>query len=231
MTSYDFLRRYIEAGTAFTQITKKRAEEVVNELVRSGEIQRGQAQDWVEDLLQRSRKNVEALSVTVRREVAGQLKALGIETVDDLVEMVRDVVNSTVDQAREAGSSALGKRPARARTRGTSAGSAGSSPSPRAASSPSRGAPAAAKATSKRATSPARKAPAPAKRVATGKVGSKAVSTGGPAKAASAAGAAASAARAKPAAASKAKSAVGKSAASKSRQPAKRPGGVRKAGG
>ncbi len=138
MTSYDFLRRYLEAGTAFTQITKRRAEEVVNELVRAGELQRGQAQDWTEDLVRRSRKNAEDLAATVRKEVTRQLKTLGIESVDDVMNIVRKAVITTAEQARDAGGSALAARSGARKTTNTAVRRPGASAAARATSSPAR---------------------------------------------------------------------------------------------
>ena len=57
----DGLRRYIEAATTLTQITRGRAEELVRDLVASGELERNRAQDWIEDLVKRSREASETL--------------------------------------------------------------------------------------------------------------------------------------------------------------------------
>ena len=84
MTENDGLRRYVEAATAFTQITRSRAEELVRELIKTGELERHRAQDWVEDLVKTSRDRSEALVDTVRGEVRQQLKELGFTNVDDL---------------------------------------------------------------------------------------------------------------------------------------------------
>ena len=51
MTENDGLRRYVDAGTALTQITRARAEELVRELIKTGEVERHRAQEWVEDLV------------------------------------------------------------------------------------------------------------------------------------------------------------------------------------
>jgi polyhydroxyalkanoate synthesis regulator phasin len=101
MTENDGLRRYVEAATALTQITRSRAEELVRELIKAGELERHRAQDWVEDLVKASRERSEALVATVRGEVRQQLKELGFTNVDDLAKKVADVL---------ARSSAAGRR-------------------------------------------------------------------------------------------------------------------------
>jgi polyhydroxyalkanoate synthesis regulator phasin len=101
MTENDGLRRYVEAATTLTQITRSRAEELVRELIKAGELERHRAQDWVEDLVKASRERSEALVDTVRGEVRGQLRELGYTNVDDLAKKVADVL---------ARSSAAGRR-------------------------------------------------------------------------------------------------------------------------
>jgi polyhydroxyalkanoate synthesis regulator phasin len=101
MTENDGLRRYVEAATTLTQITRSRAEELVRELIKAGELERHRAQDWVEDLVKVSRERSEALVDTVRGEVRGQLRELGFTNVDDLAKKVADVL---------ARSSAAGRR-------------------------------------------------------------------------------------------------------------------------
>src|ERR1700688_976633 len=101
MTENDGLRRYVEAATALTQITRSRAEELVRELIKTGELERHRAQDWVEDLVRASRDRSEALVGTVRGEVRQQLRELGFTNVDDLAKKVADVM---------ARSSAAGRR-------------------------------------------------------------------------------------------------------------------------
>src|SRR5579864_1875797 len=101
MTENDGLRRYVEAASALTQITRGRAEELVRELIKAGELERHRAQDWVEDLVKASRDRSEALVATVRGEVRQQLKEVGFTNVDDLAKKVADIL---------ARSSAAGRR-------------------------------------------------------------------------------------------------------------------------
>ena len=80
MAQLDALRKYLEAGMAFTQTTRARAEEIVGNLVRAGELQTEQTQQQVQDLVDRSRENTERLVSVVRTEVIGQLGSLGLAT-------------------------------------------------------------------------------------------------------------------------------------------------------
>jgi polyhydroxyalkanoate synthesis regulator phasin len=92
MTENDGLRRYVDAATTLTQITRSRAEELVRELIKAGELERHRAQEWVEELVKVSRERSEALVATVRGEVRQQLKELGFTNVDDLARKVADIL-------------------------------------------------------------------------------------------------------------------------------------------
>jgi polyhydroxyalkanoate synthesis regulator phasin len=71
-------KRYLDAGIAFTALTQAKAQAIVEDLVSAGEVQTEQAQDFVSELLERSRQNTEKLVDTVRKEVGEQVKALGL---------------------------------------------------------------------------------------------------------------------------------------------------------
>jgi polyhydroxyalkanoate synthesis regulator phasin len=84
MAQNDIFKRYIDAGLEFAALTQARAEELVKDLVKVGEVQADQARDAVAELLERSRKNSEKLVETVRNEVRGQITNLGLATQADL---------------------------------------------------------------------------------------------------------------------------------------------------
>jgi polyhydroxyalkanoate synthesis regulator phasin len=91
MAQLDAIRKYLEAGMAFTQTTRARAEEVVTSLVRAGELQSEQTQQQVQELVDRSRENTERILNAVRSEVMDQLSTLGFATKADLAELERKV--------------------------------------------------------------------------------------------------------------------------------------------
>lgn len=87
VTQGDALKRYIDAGMALTQMTRDRAEAIVRELVKAGEVQREHAQERVDELVDRGRRTSDALMETVRKEVAKQLAGMGLVTREDLAEL------------------------------------------------------------------------------------------------------------------------------------------------
>jgi polyhydroxyalkanoate synthesis regulator phasin len=106
MANNDPFRRYIDAGAALTQLTRARAEELVQELVKNGEVQRKEAQSKVDDLIERSRKSTEALLSLVHAEVSNQLSSLGIGSLDDLARQVSALLGRGGSPAKKAGTKA-----------------------------------------------------------------------------------------------------------------------------
>ena len=91
MAQTDVFKRYLDAGAAFTQLTQKRAEVIVKDFVKTGEVQTEQASQAVQDLLERSRKATEALISQVRGEVRAQLGSLSLATKADIARLERRI--------------------------------------------------------------------------------------------------------------------------------------------
>jgi polyhydroxyalkanoate synthesis regulator phasin len=89
MNSSDLFRQFLDAGMQFTQLTQKRAEAIVKDLVKAGEVQAEQAQSTVTEFVERSRENTDKFFDQVRAEIRQQLKALGVVTKADLAKSQR----------------------------------------------------------------------------------------------------------------------------------------------
>ncbi len=88
----DLFRRLLDSGVAFTQMTQQRAEAIVRDLVRAGEVQSEQTSQLVQEFLDRSRLNTERLLERVRGEIREQVAALGLASREE-VQALRDAVN------------------------------------------------------------------------------------------------------------------------------------------
>jgi len=114
MTKRDGYQRYLDAGIAFTQMTRSRAEELVQELVKSGEVQGKEARTKVEELIERSRKSSESLLSVVRDEVGNQLHSMGVSNIEDLAKQVASLLGRSSKAASGAArKSAAKKAPAK----------------------------------------------------------------------------------------------------------------------
>ena len=115
MAQNDVLKRYIDTGLAFTAVTQARAEALVKDLVKAGEVQADQAREVISDLVDRSRKNSEQLLETVRREVKQQITSLGLVSKADLDKAearIASLVGTATKPARTAAAKVPG-RPAK----------------------------------------------------------------------------------------------------------------------
>jgi polyhydroxyalkanoate synthesis regulator phasin len=167
----------VEAGTVFGQVTRARAEEIVRELVSAGDIQRGQAQEWVDNLVDRSRKTSEQVLELIRHEVASQLKKIDASSLEAIAERVSEVLKrsaeagraATHDATRQAGKTAKAARAA-AKKVTPSGRSAKKAPAKKAAAKKAPAKKAAAKKAPAKKKAAAKKAPA--KKASSGRSGS-----------------------------------------------------------
>ena len=91
MPDNDLLKRLLDAGMTFTAMTQARAEDLIRDLVRAGEVQAEQAQSVIDELLDRSRRNSERLIDAVRAEIRQQMASLGLATKDDVELLERPI--------------------------------------------------------------------------------------------------------------------------------------------
>jgi polyhydroxyalkanoate synthesis regulator phasin len=91
MPDNDLLKRLLDAGMTFTAMTQARAEDLIRDLVRAGEVQAEQAQSVIDELLDRSRRNSERLIDAVRAEIQQQMASLGLATKNDVERLERRI--------------------------------------------------------------------------------------------------------------------------------------------
>lgn len=85
------LSKYVEAATGLTQLTKAKAEQIVKQVLKQGSGVTGSASGLVEDLLDRSRRNREAITSLVKSETQRAVKAMGFATQADVERLERQV--------------------------------------------------------------------------------------------------------------------------------------------
>ena len=102
MASNERIRKYLDAGSVLGQVTRGRAEEIVRELVNAGEIPRGQAQEWVDTMVERSKKTSENLLEMVRREVHTQLSRIDSSSIEEIANQVAVVLKKSAEAGRNA---------------------------------------------------------------------------------------------------------------------------------
>ena len=121
MAETNVLKRFLDAGVAFTQMTQTRAEAIVKDLVSAGELQTNQTQAAVNELLERSRQNTERLLEQVRKDIQAQVGNLGLATKADITRLERQIAAlkspgraSAKKATKRAPAKKTAKRPAKA---------------------------------------------------------------------------------------------------------------------
>ncbi len=102
MAQNPLIKRYLDAGMAFTQMTQARAEAIVKDLVKTGEVQTQRAEALVNSLVERSRQNTDRLLDVVRKEVRSQIAGLGLATKDDVARLERKIAKVSSTTASKA---------------------------------------------------------------------------------------------------------------------------------
>ncbi|MEX2504476.1 MAG: hypothetical protein WD378_06475, partial [Egicoccus sp.] len=103
----DAMQRYVEAATGLTQVTAKKAERIVKGMVRSGEAAGDQVSDLVDDLVERSGRNREAILALVKAESTRVVRSMGLATnkeIDRLQKQVADLKHSLTRSQRASSS-------------------------------------------------------------------------------------------------------------------------------
>lgn len=109
-------RQYLEAGMQAGEMTRAQAQRIVRQLVKEGQLAEERARSYVDELVTRSRKRTEDLRKVVRREIQGQLSALGLATKDDLAKLERKLSKAR-SRPRTTTRKTTTKRPSSAGTR------------------------------------------------------------------------------------------------------------------
>lgn len=65
----DLVRRAMYFGLGAISMTKEKAEQLVDELVKKGEINQGEAKEFVDNLVERGKREQEELRAMIRQEI------------------------------------------------------------------------------------------------------------------------------------------------------------------
>ena len=87
----DEIRRMALVTSGIVELTRNRAENIVRDLISSGDVSGGQAGQVVKELMERSRQNRREIMKLVRSEIRGQIEALGVATKRDIERLERRV--------------------------------------------------------------------------------------------------------------------------------------------
>src|SRR5688572_29527187 len=83
MAQNDLIKRFLDAGIQATQMSQQRAEALVKDLVKEGDVRKREAEALVHDLVERGRESTERLRALIQSEVSKQMARVN-EQVDSL---------------------------------------------------------------------------------------------------------------------------------------------------
>lgn len=118
----DELRRWATVGSGVAELVLNRAEQLVKELVREGEIQREAAAGVVRDIMERTKDDRDEVARALRVEIQNQTAQLGLASARE-VERLEGAVDRLTEriarlEARLAEAGAEGSSSARKKTTG-----------------------------------------------------------------------------------------------------------------
>jgi polyhydroxyalkanoate synthesis regulator phasin len=101
MTGSPVLKRWLDTGMQYTEMSQKNAEKLVSDFVKAGQVRRKDAEKTVKQLVERGRTTTEHVVSLIQSEVSKQIGKFA-KRLDDVEARVEDV----------AGSFGLGSNPA-----------------------------------------------------------------------------------------------------------------------
>lgn len=87
----DELRRVALVTSGVAELTRNRAEQIVRDLVKSGDVRRDKASGTVKELLTFARENRREVLTMLRDEVRSQIEGLGVVTKRDIERLERRI--------------------------------------------------------------------------------------------------------------------------------------------
>ena len=85
------MRRVALFTSGVAELTRHRAERMVRQWVKAGEIRRDQASQMVRSLLEISEQSLRELAALVRSEIRNQVEALGLASKRDVQKLARRI--------------------------------------------------------------------------------------------------------------------------------------------
>ena len=114
----DELRRVALFTSGVAELTRHQAEQIVKDLVNSGDVRRKQASSAARELVDRSKQNRRELLRFVRSEIQSQIEGLGLATKRDLERLERRISRLEADRKATPAKKTTAKKKTAARKAG-----------------------------------------------------------------------------------------------------------------
>lgn len=87
----DLVRKSFLAGIGAISITREKAEDLVNELSRRGQMSREEARGLVDEMVERGEKEREEMNRTIRQQVRKSVEDMGLASKEDVHELIHRI--------------------------------------------------------------------------------------------------------------------------------------------
>jgi len=85
----NLLEKGFLAGIGLLSMTREKAQDLIDELSHEGDLQKGEAKEWVDQLSSRGEEERQALRKLIRDEMKKVLDEMGLVTKEDLKELLK----------------------------------------------------------------------------------------------------------------------------------------------
>ncbi|MEK7426560.1 MAG: hypothetical protein AAB131_22280 [Actinomycetota bacterium] len=99
MAPHTIVKKMLDAGVQFTEMSQSSAEKLVSEFVKAGQLRKKDAGKTVQELVDRGRSSTEQLLSVVQSEVAKQLARFA-DRVDGIEDRIEDLAKSVGAMAK-----------------------------------------------------------------------------------------------------------------------------------
>jgi len=83
----DLIKKTILTGLGLASLTKEKAERLVKDLIKEGEVSENEGSKFVKELLERAEDNKKAIEKQAEKTARGVLKKLNVPSRKDIVEL------------------------------------------------------------------------------------------------------------------------------------------------
>lgn len=89
----ELIKKSLLLGLGAITVTKEKVEEIVDELIKKGELAKDERSKAIQDLLNKGKEQEKILSAKISEEVQKAINKIGLATKDDLAKLEKKIQN------------------------------------------------------------------------------------------------------------------------------------------
>lgn len=88
---FELIKKSIYLGLGLLNVTKEKAEEIVNDLVKRGEVTEGEAKKMVDKILKEAEEQQKKIEQIIEERIRKVLSGMGLATTDDIARLEQKI--------------------------------------------------------------------------------------------------------------------------------------------